>query len=106
MRLEGYLASPFETEEFSYQAVLARQGIYSTMRAHESVRIGHGAGNLALAAIYNLKERSQQLIYRLWPDPEASLLAGILLGDEFGISDEVQQAFRDTGTSHVIAISG
>jgi competence protein ComEC len=35
-----------------------------------------------------------------------SLLAGILLGVESGIPDEVDQAFRDTGTSHIIAISG
>ena len=34
------------------------------------------------------------------------MLAGILLGDESGISDQVGQAFQDTGTSHVIVISG
>ena len=34
------------------------------------------------------------------------MLAGILLGDESGISDQVDQAFRDTGTSHIIVISG
>jgi competence protein ComEC len=106
IRLEGFLVRPFVSEEFSYQAVLARRGIYSMMITPEALRIGSGAGNPVLAAIYNLKERSQHLIYRLWPDPEASLLAGILLGDESGISEPVQEAFRDTGTSHVIAISG
>ena len=35
-----------------------------------------------------------------------SLLAGILLGVESGIPAEVKQAFQDTGTAHVIAISG
>jgi predicted membrane metal-binding protein len=35
-----------------------------------------------------------------------SLLAGILLGDEGGIPQDVKQAFQDTGTAHVIAISG
>ena len=34
------------------------------------------------------------------------MLAGILLGVEAGIPPEVQAAFRDTGTSHIIAISG
>ena len=34
------------------------------------------------------------------------MLAGILLGVETGIPEAVQQAFRDTGTSHIIAISG
>ncbi len=106
VRIEGRLETPFETEDFSYQQVLARQGIYSTMNRAEIMRIGSGAGNPIQAAIYSLNERSKQLIYQLWPDPEASLLAGILLGDEAGISDAVQQAFTDTGTSHIIAISG
>ena len=35
-----------------------------------------------------------------------SLLAGILLGDESGIPEHVDQAFKDTGTSHIIVISG
>lgn len=46
------------------------------------------------------------MVYTLWPDPEASLLAGILLGIESGIPPEVREAFVATGTSHVIAISG
>jgi competence protein ComEC len=40
------------------------------------------------------------------PDPEASLLSGILLGIESGIQPDVRKAFNDTGTSHIIAISG
>jgi competence protein ComEC len=40
------------------------------------------------------------------PEPQASLLTGILLGDDAGIPKSVQEAFRTTGTSHVIAISG
>jgi competence protein ComEC len=34
------------------------------------------------------------------------LLIGILLGDESGLPENVQQAFRDTGTAHIVAISG
>ena len=33
-------------------------------------------------------------------------MAGILLGVETGIPRPVQEAFKDTGTSHIIAISG
>jgi len=35
-----------------------------------------------------------------------SVLAGILLGDESGISEKVDRAFRDTDTPHIIVISG
>jgi competence protein ComEC len=40
------------------------------------------------------------------PEPQASLLAGILLGEGSGMPKSVQDAFRTTGTSHIIAISG
>ena len=56
--------------------------------------------------VYKLRTQALNRVYQLWPDPEASLLAGILLGIETGISDQVQKAFRETGTTHIIAISG
>ena len=34
------------------------------------------------------------------------MLAGIFLGVETAIPEDVQQAFLDTGTSHIIVISG
>jgi competence protein ComEC len=55
---------------------------------------------------FHLKERALTLIYQIYPDPEASLLAGILLGVEKGIPTPVRKAFDKTGTSHIIAISG
>jgi competence protein ComEC len=56
--------------------------------------------------IYDLKRSALRVIYKIYPDPEASLLAGILLGVESGIPEPVKQAFKATGTSHIIAISG
>ncbi len=46
------------------------------------------------------------MIYQIFPDPEAGLLAGILLGVEGGIPEELMEDFRTTGTAHIIAISG
>ncbi len=56
--------------------------------------------------LYYLRERTHAMVYRHWKDPEDSLISGILLGIERGIPVPVQKAFRDTGTSHIIAISG
>jgi competence protein ComEC len=104
--LRGELESPPVFEDFSYQAYLAQQGVYSYMRSPEAYRISSEGGNRLLRAIYAYKDHALHTVYRLWPDPEASLLAGILLGDEGGIPENVERAFRDTGTSHIIVISG
>jgi competence protein ComEC len=104
--LRGGLETPPEFEDFSYRAYLEQQGVYSYMRNARTYRTSSGGGNFILRAIYTYKDHALSTLYRLWPDPEASLLAGILLGVETGIPEDVDQAFRDTGTSHIIVISG
>jgi competence protein ComEC len=104
--VEGELETPPDEEDFSYRDYLAQQHIYSWMPDAEVSLLATGQGTLIWQAIYSFKERALAMVYRLWPDPEASLIAGILLGVESGIPEEVVQAFQDTGTAHVIAISG
>lgn len=106
IRLTGYLDLPPEEEDFNYRLYLERKNIYVYMSNAELQVLETGQGNCALQGIFDLRTKALNLIYVLWPDPEASLLAGILLGVESGISDQVQKAFRDTGTTHIIAISG
>ncbi len=107
LRLRGLLRTPAENEAFSYRDYLARSGIYSVMSNPGVTRLPWpGQVNPLLAALYEIKLRSQQKIYALFPDPEAALLVGILLGDETGIPSRLQQAFKDTGTAHIVAISG
>jgi len=106
IRLRGLLKTPPENEEFSYRDYLAREGIHAYMPSAEATLLPFRGGNPLMAAIYALKERSLAVIYLIFPDPEASLLAGILLGVDTGLPADLQQAFKDTGTAHIIAISG
>lgn len=106
VRLEGRIELPTQEEEFSYRDYLARQGIYAYFPRGKAQRLGRGYGNALSAGVYGLRQRFLSTVYRLWPDPEASLLAGILLGVETGIPQPVAEAFKATGTSHIIAISG
>ena len=105
LALRGLLQTPPENEEFSYRDYLAHQGIYATMSSAEGIRLERGHGNPILDVIYALKRRALETVYQLWPDPEASLMAGILLGVESGIPENVQEAFRNTGTSHMSAVT-
>jgi competence protein ComEC len=106
IRIRGKLVTPPENEEFSYREYLARQGIHSYMPSTEITRLPGGGGNPIKKAIYAFKDKALKNIYLIFPDPEASLLAGILLGVDTGLSQALQQAFKDTGTAHIIAISG
>ncbi len=104
--VRGHLEAPSEGEAFSWRDYLARQGIFVTMKARRLGVLAHGEGNAIVAAIYALRARAARVVQRLWPSPEADLLAGILLGLDKGIPRAVYDAFRVTGTAHIIAISG
>jgi competence protein ComEC len=107
IRLRGKMTTPPEDEEFSYRDYLARQGILSYMTNAAVTRLPFArAGNPLLRLVYDSKDRALANIYKIFPDPEASLLAGILLGEDNGLPADLQQAFKNTGTAHIIAISG
>ncbi len=106
IRIRGKLLTPPENEDFSYREYLARQGVHSYMSQTEVTHLPGNGGGAIRKAIYTFKDKALDNIYLIFPDPEASLLAGILLGVETGLPKDLQQAFKDTGTAHIIAISG
>ena len=104
--VRGQMTTPPVFEDFSYRDYLARQGIHAWVRdAEVSVLTAHQA-NPVMDLLLRLKAHAHAVLSSLLPDPEGALLAGILLGVETGIPDDVGQAFAATGTSHIIAISG
>lgn len=107
LRLRGQVKTPPENDEFSYRDYLARQGIHAYMRQAKVTRLPFPRGGSALLRwIYDFKDKALANTYKIFPDPEASLLAGILLGVDTGLPADLQQAFKNTGTAHIIAISG
>lgn len=65
-----------------------------------------GGGSCICRTLFALKAQTQATSARIPPEPEASLLTGILLSVEAGVPEGVMDAFPDTGTTQVIAISG
>ena len=105
VRAEGKLQTPTSTDEFDYREYLARQGVYSLM-ARPSVQVlARDEGCAPLVRLYAFKARAKNVIAQILPEPQASLLTGILLGDDSGLPKRVQDAFRTTGTSDIVAIS-
>lgn len=106
LELEGKPVTPPENEDFSYRDYLARQGIYTYMLYPRVRLVRRGAGNPIMAVIYNLRQNAYSTVNQFFPQPESALLAGILLGIESDIPADVDRAFKNTGTTHIIAISG
>lgn len=56
--------------------------------------------------LLGFKNGIRSVIYGLIPEPDASFVLGLLIGDTGGVPREVVGDFRATGTSHVLAVSG
>jgi len=106
LQAEGKLITPFEDAEFSYRNYLARQGIFSLIPYPKVILVQKNTGNPVLSVIYFLREKADQTLRQLFPMPEASVFAGILLGIQSDIPDFLYQAYQASGTSHVLVISG
>jgi competence protein ComEC len=106
LRVTGILETPPEGETFSYRTYLARQGIHSLMSLPNVTVLAENEGNPLYHAVFAFKGRAQTTIAQLIPEPQAALLTGILLGNDNGLPPDLDEAFRTTGMTHIIAISG
>ena len=89
-----------------HSSYLARRGIYSRMFYPKITWLASNQGNLWMNSIYQLRSHVRELLIRYLPVREASLLSGILLGIDWTIPRYLEDAYRATGTIHIIAISG
>lgn len=106
LRLNGELHTPEDSGAFSYSEYLAQRGMYAVM-AYPRLSILPGwGGSPLLRGLDVLRRRAYALLQRLYPAPESALISGILLGWDDALPADLQNAFRATGTSHIIAISG
>jgi competence protein ComEC len=106
VRVEGDLAAPVSLGSPGYAAYLERQGVLSVIEFPRVEVLNEIGGNRVYRALLSLKARSREAIATALPEPHASLLTGILLGDSSGMPRELEEDFRETGMTHIIAISG
>lgn len=106
VRVAGVLTTPPALPDFSYRDYLARFGVRSLMPQAQVRFISAGQGEPFWQALLAFKTHALAVTAQLFPEPQAALLQGIVLGVESNIPAEVKEAFSLTGTSHIVAISG
>ncbi|NOX97073.1 MAG: ComEC family competence protein [Nitrospirae bacterium] len=100
---------PENPREFDYRRYLVRKGIYAVASVHFPGQIevlGTGRVNPFVRMALSIKERMKGVIEETMEYPQTVLLKGILLGERWGIPEDLQETFTRTGTVHILAISG
>ncbi|MCR4429826.1 MAG: DNA internalization-related competence protein ComEC/Rec2 [Tepidanaerobacteraceae bacterium] len=89
-----------------YRASLLQKGISTTMFSREIEYVCPYNANLFIKAAYSLRESISAFYEKNLQPNTASLLMGIVLGLKGGISGNTLRAFSDSGTIHLLAVSG
>ena len=111
LKVKGVLEEPdnFTTDvgkEFNYKKYLANKDIYYLIKNADVEIISSGNGNKIKTLLFRLRNSFIRNINKVIPMPESDLANGLILGVRGGFDEETNKEFIDTGTIHMIALSG
>jgi len=109
--ISGELQKPegFETDTgkyFDYAAFLSKDSIFYQMIFPEIKFISSGHGQFVKQYLFGFKNAFLFQVQRLIPDPQVSLLGGLVVGAKQSLGKELQEDFRATGIIHIVVLSG
>lgn len=104
--ISGVLEKPGVIENFNYGDYLKTKGIYFTIRYPEIFCTQENQGNIIFRKIYQFKNSLISLIAKKMPEPQSSLLIGLILGEKRQFTEMFEQNQRRAGVLHVVAASG
>ncbi len=111
LRISGRLSVPenFETDSgqiFDYVSYLEKEGIHFETYRPKIEILSEGGGNPLKRFLFSAKGLFLEKTASLVPEPENSLLAGLILGAKRGLGEELTEDFRRAGLVHIIVLSG
>lgn len=111
LQVSGVLKKPenFITDNgkvFDYVNYLKKDGIFYTVSFAEVEKLAENQGNKIKGMLFDFKNSFMEKIERVVPRPESLLLGGLILGERESFPKEMQKSFVDTGTIHIVALSG
>lgn len=112
VEFSGWMAKPLPPTnpgEFDYPGWLRAKGVRTVGWANhpEAVRVVErgSEGNVVRAAA-RVQRSVEQLVDRRLDERVAPIAAALLVGSRSGIPDDTREAFAESGTLHLLAISG
>lgn len=112
IRIEGKVHKPFEFSKvgnFSYRKYLSLRGIYFILSAKKGSQITtlkRRAGNVFIQELYVIRQHTNEILDHYLTKNEAAVIKAMLTGERSGIPSYLQKLFSETGTAHILAISG
>jgi competence protein ComEC len=103
IKFEGVVKNP---EPESYANYLAKDGILGIANFPKIELVAENQGSKIKSALFKLKEKIIAVFQKTLPSEEAAFLSGIVLGERAEFSKEFKEAMSNSGTTHLVALSG
>lgn len=91
---------------FDYKNYLKTLKIYGTVKCESYNVLEKNKGNILISFTNKISNSVKEKIYDLLDKREANLLIGLLLGDDDNIDDDIEESFKISSLSHILAVSG
>ncbi|MBI2096875.1 MAG: ComEC/Rec2 family competence protein [Candidatus Sungbacteria bacterium] len=96
---------PLPEDNLAYRRSLLERGIEGTL-AFPAIDRADTSPFSWLRILESVKQRFSQAIEHSLPEPDASFVLGVLIGERSSMAPALRDAFARTGTSHIVALSG
>ncbi len=106
LHLTGTAQPPRVELDFDERGFLLAHGTAGTIDVHALQRTDEVAGHPILRSIHHIRTALLDRLHRSLPPPQRQIVSGVLLGERSGLGDELEAAFRRTGTTHILVASG
>ncbi len=93
-------------DDFDFKNYLAKERIFRLMNYPKIFLLEKNQGNILKGFLMKIKYSFSENINRLLPNKEANLLNGLILGEKSDFSDDFREKMNNSGTSHLVALSG
>lgn len=92
--------------EFDYVSYLSKDKIHFLIYHPELEKRGSNDGNKIISFLYSLKNIFIKKIENVVPEPNSSLLGGLIFGAKQSLGQELLDDFRKVGLIHIVVLSG
>ncbi len=92
--------------EVDYASYLAKDSIYYEIFRPQITLLARGEGNAIIASLFAFKEAFVSRLDALIPQPQASLLGGLVVGAKQSLGKQLLEDFRTVGIIHIVVLSG
>lgn len=103
--IEGEFKQPEEARNYkgyNYKQYLKTKKIIGTVELEKAKILKSSNGSF----IHNIQKYIRDTINGILTDEEGNLLLAILLGDKDKLSEDIQESFKTSNLSHMLAVSG